>query len=82
MNNTSRLAQACGFHGPQSVPIDKLHEVAADRIRRLESLVESAYREGWNCGYATPNVGFPGSMDEEAKDWQMSDTKKALEESK
>ena len=39
MNNTSRLAQYCGFQGPQSVPLDKLHEVAADRIRRLEDYI-------------------------------------------
>ena len=41
MNNTSRLASLCGFTGPQSVPLDKLHEVAADRLEAARELHEA-----------------------------------------
>ena len=41
MNNTSKLASLCGFHGPQSVPLDKLHEVAADRLEGAREMVEA-----------------------------------------
>ena len=51
MNNTSRLASLCGFHGPQSVPLDKLHEVAADRIRRLEAALAVSTEKAKSVAY-------------------------------
>ena len=57
--------------------IDEL-TAAQDRVRLLEALVSDAYREGYSAGSWAEEGGNINPV----ADWEDSDTKKALEESK
>ena len=52
-------------------------QVARERIRNLEALVEESYREGWHDGREEPdNKDFPWGVSD---CYRCSDTKAALE---